>query len=709
MTRPAGIPARSNHGCWTCRVRKKKCDETHPQCNVCVSLGLECHGYGPRPEWIDNKTLQREQSVKFKQMVSQSKSRKSTQTLLSTTDAPHKLDGSQSLLMAEHVKSPTGPPSSSSHQRVQGWKGHGGNATRDNLFWHQGGRENAMPSTVRAAWNEPLHDCSVPSAYPPLFDSGQYLATPSLSSASSLSPGLSEWGPAPSPDMSDVHDLDIWTGYDASGTSPLNFEDSVLYQSFQADAQKATPHDFIGSKAGARTHTVGVGDLSPPVQSTSWSMAQISQSIFCAGAEDALLMHYLDHVFYSQFPFYRSHNGRGRGWLLSILKRVEPAYYAALALSERDLASRLPGSSTGNDGSDGSSSSSSFVPPSLAGKRHYDLALQGLQSIVDDPSTWDEHTRLVRSLECLTTILLLLFWEILYGGKKNWQALLRTGSSFISAIVQSQNIRSADRSCVGELRCERTPYPGGAQSAIVFLLDSFISFDIISCASTRGPPFLDINHAQTLKNFDIPMENFSGCRSSVMGLISDVSLLDRWRNESQAASRLSIVDLAKRAGQIEERLRQELAEITRDMQLTAAAESPKADTAGMHSAQISQLFALAAIIYLHVVVSGAHPELPEIAQTVSEIVDALGKLIEDPRLLRSVVWPFCVAGCVALEEQQAFFRNVLTPREVAKYSTKTCHEALYIMEKCWTTRKIDLQHCDWATIMSKFGHYILLI
>lgn len=192
-----------------------------------------------------------------------------------------------------------------------------------------------------------------------------------------------------------------------------------------------------------------------------------------------------------------------------------------------------------------------------------------------------------------------------------------------------------------------------------------------------------------------------------MALISDISLLDRWKNESQAARRLSIVDLAKRAGQIEERLRQELADITRGMQLSSAAESPT-NAARMLSAQVSQLFALAAIIYLHVVVSGAHPELPEITRTVSEMLDALEKLKREPRLLRSVVWPFCVAGCVTLEEQQGFFRSLLTDPEVAKYSTKACFEALYVMEKCWAARRIDSYHCDWTSIMSKYGHYILL-
>lgn len=47
-----------------------------------------------------------------------------------------------------------------------------------------------------------------------------------------------------------------------------------------------------------------------------------------------LLMHYLDHVFPLQFPFYKpSVVSGGRGWLLSILTTTKPLYYAAISLA----------------------------------------------------------------------------------------------------------------------------------------------------------------------------------------------------------------------------------------------------------------------------------------------------------------------------------------------------------------------------------------
>ncbi|KAH8807758.1 fungal-specific transcription factor domain-containing protein [Xylogone sp. PMI_703] len=63
---------RSGTGCWTCRVRKKKCDEVHPACRACTSRQLQCHGYGPRPEWMDGGAREETETERIKLVVKQS-------------------------------------------------------------------------------------------------------------------------------------------------------------------------------------------------------------------------------------------------------------------------------------------------------------------------------------------------------------------------------------------------------------------------------------------------------------------------------------------------------------------------------------------------------------------------------------------------------------------------------------------------------------
>ena len=56
-------------GCWTCRARRKKCGEERLACSTCTSLQLVCHGYGPRPEWMDGGKLEREKAQAFTAVV----------------------------------------------------------------------------------------------------------------------------------------------------------------------------------------------------------------------------------------------------------------------------------------------------------------------------------------------------------------------------------------------------------------------------------------------------------------------------------------------------------------------------------------------------------------------------------------------------------------------------------------------------------------
>jgi hypothetical protein len=74
---------------------------------------------------------------------------------------------------------------------------------------------------------------------------------------------------------------------------------------------------------------------------TSWPTGS-TNSVTCELMEDGLLMHYLDHVFHLQYPFYDSSDPKGRGWLFSILRRAKSAYHAVLALSEYHYYDTLP-------------------------------------------------------------------------------------------------------------------------------------------------------------------------------------------------------------------------------------------------------------------------------------------------------------------------------------------------------------------------------
>lgn len=42
---------RSHQGCWTCKQKRRRCDNTRPSCLNCQRLGVHCEGYEVRLRW----------------------------------------------------------------------------------------------------------------------------------------------------------------------------------------------------------------------------------------------------------------------------------------------------------------------------------------------------------------------------------------------------------------------------------------------------------------------------------------------------------------------------------------------------------------------------------------------------------------------------------------------------------------------------------
>lgn len=76
-------------GCFTCRLRRKKCEEGKPSCKACHHLGLRCDY--KRPMWWSNGEQRRLQKERIKDVIKQTQvSKKGTQApqLQSATTPP---------------------------------------------------------------------------------------------------------------------------------------------------------------------------------------------------------------------------------------------------------------------------------------------------------------------------------------------------------------------------------------------------------------------------------------------------------------------------------------------------------------------------------------------------------------------------------------------------------------------------------------------
>ncbi|KAL3421436.1 hypothetical protein PVAG01_07881 [Phlyctema vagabunda] len=419
-------------------------------------------------------------------------------------------------------------------------------------------------------------------------------------------------------------------------------------------------------------------------------LTDLEDAVFQNEIEDNLFMHYLDEVFHLQFPFYNTPNRRPRGWLFSTVKRTKSVYHATLALSQYLLRCTAEAS----------------LSPKLSSKRdHHEMAHRELEAS-------REESKEASTLSRITCILQILFHEQLFtGGTGNWQQHLCVAGPLIPPLVQSV-AKSAGATSSGvdygikqqQQKYEESSMESRDDMEMQVALGSFIWFDIMASASTRSAPSFKLDHQRILDIFRIKLECLFGCSNRVLELILDIVYLDSWKKEVEKTRQLSMIELVKRGAKIEENLRQyiEGLEVTSSLEL-------RNDSRNMSAAQteITRIFALSAQAYLHVVISGAHPELPEIADSVSKSIEAF-ESISDPCLLRHLVWPFCVTGCLATKAQQGFFRELVSRAGITCLTVGTCWQAFQIIEECWEIRKTCSYNCDWVFIMNKRSCNVLL-
>ncbi|KIX06992.1 uncharacterized protein Z518_04968 [Rhinocladiella mackenziei CBS 650.93] len=70
-TKSSKMHRRSRSGCFTCRLRRKKCDEGKPKCKACRHLGLDCEY--KRPHWWSNNETRRKQKEHIKIIIKRTK------------------------------------------------------------------------------------------------------------------------------------------------------------------------------------------------------------------------------------------------------------------------------------------------------------------------------------------------------------------------------------------------------------------------------------------------------------------------------------------------------------------------------------------------------------------------------------------------------------------------------------------------------------
>ncbi len=234
--------------------------------------------------------------------------------------------------------------------------------------------------------------------------------------------------------------------------------------------------------------------------------------------------------------------------------------------------------------------------------------------------------------------------------------------------------------------------------ALRFFVTIFAWVDILSCAS--GLSIFDattFDYISLLEDDKGGLQKMMGCENWVMVTMANIALLEEWK-KTVSSDNLSLQELVQRAFRIEASLQDGIARLL--------ARRPALTRIDLDSNIITEIFACAAITYLHVVVSGPHLKLPEIHHSIARTLETLTTL--PSRLLIRISWPFCITGCMAAPEEEAIFRALVLTAAQAGANTGTAWKGLQVMEECWRLRSAG-ETADWTTAMKSLGLRILLV
>ncbi|KAH8647947.1 fungal-specific transcription factor domain-containing protein, partial [Xylariales sp. PMI_506] len=583
--------------CWTCRLRRKKCDRERPTCRACSTLSIACHYGSSKPEWMDGGRKQSEMA-----------------------------------------------------RRIQAQVRQGAEARRDR----------------------------------------QYVQVMNLGTRT-----------APLPDETPASVSDTTTVTGSSSASPEVCEDCIS----------------SGHSSASDSMLLKVSD--------SWSsLNQLSPSSSLSDCEIDFTMGYLDYVFPFLFPFYQPQmlNG-GRSWLLSLLRDNRALFHTAMSMSSRFLVLALSNGDTCHHQVCKLRVWNSVVD-------HADTALRSMQEEMASLRGHGSHATIAHRARVLASMVQLMVFEVAMARTTNWHVHLTAAATLLDDVLDDHKgpdgqpdidgiMHAMDKTSYASIISDRRVW-NADQMPFRFFVAVLLCADIVCATKSRRPPrlhkhlaYLIFDEVRTNNSNDalLRTEDYIGCHGWALVAVSEAAMLNAWKQDAKAAGTLSAEELSFRSDRIFESIETGMGYLDK-IELTGRVttgledllrKSYRPQNARQLSEQIvaTRIWAHAARIYTAIVAHGWQPEHPRIRESVGAIL-ALFLMDPTPAGLRSLAWPFCVGGCLAVADQEDVFRHL------AAASGSLCEfgavgEALRVMESVWRLRQQVGTDWDLASCFEETG------
>ncbi|ODN85250.1 hypothetical protein L198_07573 [Cryptococcus wingfieldii CBS 7118] len=687
---------RGKTGCYSCRLRRKRCDEAKPICATCERLGIECMGYGTkRPGWLRDK----ESAQKAKEQIKQ--------TTLKRSHVPQR----QTSGYSPEDSISTTITSAQNNSDVLELGGMGLDAAMIDASWNQS--MEAMGSGMMGGWGMPT----------PAFGTGGILDGVGYEASGSMSCGGSgaltpqagghvpsylvprNRHPAPTPfgpvplsrgqaafgqDQDDVETEgelnDLWSSLFGS-TFPASWG-NVPGATNALLSRPASPFYAMPSPSADLA-------LTPPLPPSSQSNPK----------EINYLNHYLNVVLPLQYRIMGISVAMGD--FVAPLAISRPEVLASVSsLAALHLVSKRTKNRNRLFASSSSSPSSSSPSIVTTASGAFRVGSASITELNDEEAlvATASHQRSVERLrflspadltreEVVVSVLFAMSYHLFSGGtSKHLREMVEISQRCLSAAVASSpELGEHPRS---------TSLHGSPWSRYRHLIEHMIWADVIASVSYNKSSRLLPTYRRILLH--MPAESFApgspmilmdqvmGCDSTTLLAYTEIVALVEWKDRVEKLGCLSMKELLRRAEGIE-KLMDERA--WRESHLDRPRKKRRGEGKADEMRRVmSDVFFGAAKVLLASVINGPFPRVPDIACAVQDVMEALNRLditFTGKDIFRALVLPMTIAGChCESESQKAFFRECFDKLGEEAKAFGNTGPARELMEEVWRTRMV---------------------
>lgn len=282
------------------------------------------------------------------------------------------------------------------------------------------------------------------------------------------------------------------------------------------------------------------------------------------------------------------------------------------------------------------------------------------------------------------------------GGRGDWEFFLDVACHWVSKVLETSEWLYTE------------------SDHVRFLVRTTMWFEVIASVTQCRPPRFMADYERLLgvggahigesTGSSLSMLNGMGCDNETFLAIAKTSELAAWKATQVHSRSLSALELVERGREIERLYLPRRATSPPTHHAAATAKVGADDSLHAKRRLTADIFRSAARVFLHSVVSGEHPGCKEIAESVGATIRALQRVqgtAVERSVVRSVVFPICICGCLTEDQaQQQFLRGLLRGQQ--SESVGNCVEVADLLESVWDQRAKG-QPVSWRKIMIQNG------